>query len=188
MNKLFERLWNWLSSPAQCWQQVKQEPDKSYLNDYFYPLVGLASLAAFFHPFIGDDLPVRIHVAEGIELFLIAFAAAFGGMFLAARLLSRLFSARFGQPMDDRKSEMLAVYASTPMLAVNILTRLVQELFFLNILYLYTFVIVWEAATHFYAIDRKKQTSFTLLAGGLIILAPLVLEWLLKFLLPGLKK
>jgi hypothetical protein len=187
MNKtLFVQWWNWLIAPALSWEQVKQEADKSYLRDFFYPLVGLASLAAFFHPFLENDLPFRVQLSEGIQLFLVAFASAFGGMFLAARLLSKLFYSRYGQSMDDRKSEMLAVYAASPILAVNILTRLVQELFFFKILYLYTFVIVWEASTHFYAIDRKNQTSFTLLAGGLIILAPLLLEGLLKNLLPGL--
>ena len=66
------------------------------------------------------------------------------------------------------------------------LTELMTELFFLKIIYLYIFVIIWEASTHFYAVLPEQQGKFTALSGGVVLIVPIILEKLIKLFLPGL--
>jgi len=178
-----------LISPAKAWKVLSEEPyeNKPYLSGFFYPLVGLASLTAFINPFISSDLAMKEKLTEGIQMFIVTFGSAFFGFFIAARLLDWIFVRWFDQPGGKEKAEVFTAYASAPVLAISIITRLVSEFFFLKIFFLYIFIIIWEAATSLYSIDEKKQGSFTGIAGLIILVSPVILEIILKFLLPGLK-
>ncbi len=186
---LFIHLWRVNRYPANVWKEAVDSPDtkKSYLSDFFYPLVGLASFAAFISCFFDGDLTFKQQVTQGIQLFVISFAALFGGFFLSARVLNWAFVRWFGLPTRLDKAEKLTVYAQAPVLAVSVLTQLIAELFFLKLLFLYVFAIVWEAAINYYEIPPKLQGRFTLLAGAVILLSPQLIEMVLKLLLPGLK-
>jgi len=186
---LFQRLWILLSFPAKAWKIVAEESyeNKPYLSGFFYPLVGLASLTAFINPFISSDLAIREKLTEGIQMFIVSFGSAFFGFFIASRLLDWVFVRWFAQSPGREKAEVLTAYASAPVLAISIITRLVSEFFFLKIFFLYIFIIIWEASSSLYSIDEKKQGNFTGIAGLVILVSPVLLEIALKFLLPGLK-
>jgi len=186
---LFNRIWNLLRYPARSWDDILQESaeDKSYLRKFFYPLAGLAALAAFFSPFIYGEQVVGALLKAGIQNGIVTVVSAFAGLFVAARMLNLIFVRWFGLPFDKRKAEILTVYSSTPVLAVSIITRLVRDLFFLKLCFLYVFVIVWEATTHYYAIDERQQGRFTGVSGFVILMTPVLFELILKFILPGLK-
>ena len=157
------------------------------MTDFFYPLVGLASFAAFISCFFDGDLMVRQQMVQGMQLFVVSFVALFGGFFLTSRVLDWAFVRWFGLPSRLDKAEQLTVYSQAPVLAVSVLTQLIAELFFLKLLFLYVFAIVWEAAINYYEIPPKSQGRFTLLAGVVILISPQLIEIVLKLLLPGLK-
>jgi hypothetical protein len=186
---LFIRLWQVVRYPANAWKEVSENPDtkKSYLSDFFYPLVGLASFAAFVSCFFDGDLTFKQQLTQGIQLFIVSFVALFGGFFLTTRVLSWAFVRWFGLPSRLDKVELLTVYAQAPVLVVSVLTQLIAELFFLKLLFLYVFAIVWEAAINYYEIPPKLQGRFTLLAGAVILISPQLIEIVLKLMLPGLK-
>jgi len=186
--KLVIRLWQFLRFPANAWKMVSEETDtnKTFLSEFFYPLIGLAALTAFVSAFIDGDLTFREKLTEGIQLFVVSFGSAFIGLFMSAKILDWMYVRWFEQPSDYTKAQVLTVYALAPVLAVSILTRLISELFFLKILFLYAFVIIWEAGTQYYTIDTKKQGTFTAVSGIVILFAPLLVEYLLKLMLPGL--
>jgi hypothetical protein len=186
---LFTRLWLLLSSPSKAWKIVSEEPfdKKNYLSGFFYPLVGLASFTAFINPFISGDLSYREKLTEGLQMFIMAFGSAILGFFIAARLLDRIYIRWYGQPSGKEKAEVLTAYASAPVLAISIITRLISEFFFLKIAFLYIFVIIWEASSGLYSIDEKKQGTFTGITGFLILVIPVLLEIAFKLFLPGLK-
>lgn len=186
---LFIRLWQVVRYPANAWKEVSETPDakKTYLSDFFYPLVGLASFAAFVSCFFDGDLTFKQQLTQGIQLFVVSFVALFGGFFLSSRVLDWAFVRWFGLPSRLEKAEMMTVYAQAPVLVVSVLTQLIAELFFLKLLFLYVFAIVWEAAINYYEIPPKSQGRFTLLSGAVILLSPQLIEIALKLLLPGLK-
>lgn len=186
--QLFRRLWQVLRFPAPFWDSVAEVGDdkKTYQAEYFYPLAGMAALTAFISAFFDGDLTFKQQLSEGIQLFILSFGSILLGLFLAAWVLDKLFVRLFGLLSDYKKAEILVVYTLTPVLVVSILTRLFSELWFLKALFLYVFVIAWEAATHFYAVHPKQQGYFTLYCGAVVLLAPQLVEFILVRLLPGL--
>lgn len=186
--QLFRRLWQVLRFPAPFWDSVAEVGDdkKTYQTEYFYPLAGMAALTAFISAFFDGDLTFKQQLSEGIQLFILSFGSILLGLFLAAWVLDKLFVRLFGLLSDYKKAEILVVYTLTPVLVVSILTRLFSELWFLKALFLYVFVIAWEAATHFYAVHPKQQGYFTLYCGAVVLLAPQLVEFILVRLLPGL--
>lgn len=183
------RLWLVVRYPANAWKEVLETSDtkKTYLSDFFYPLMALSSLAAFISCFFDGDVVFKQRLSEGIQLFIVSFAALFGGFFLSSRVLDQVFVRWFKLPSNLEKTEMLTVYAQAPVLAVSVLTQLFAELFFLKLLFLYVFAIVWEAAINYYNMPAKLQGRFTLLSGAVILLSPQLIEIVLRLLLPGLK-
>jgi len=186
---LFTHLWHVVRYPATIWNEATDSTDaqKKHLTDFFYPLVGLASFAAFISCFFDGDLTFKQQVTQGIQHFIVSFVSLFGGLFLSAKLLDWSFVRWFAQPSRFAKAELLIVYAQAPVLAVSVLTNLIPELFFLKLLFLYVFAIVWEAAINFYEIPPALQGRFTLVAGAVILISPQLIEIVLKLLLPGLK-
>lgn len=186
--QLFQRVWQVLRYPAPFWDTVARQGDekKTYQSAFFYPLACLAALTAFISAFFDGELGFKQRVTEGIQLFLLSFGSIFLGAMLSAWSLDKLFVRFLGLPSDTKKADMLVVYTLTPVLVVSILTRLFSELWFLKILFLYVFVIAWEASTHFYTIDQKRQGTFTLYSGVVVLLAPQLVEFILVRLLPGL--
>ena len=186
--QLFQRLWQVLRFPAPFWASVAEVGDdkKTYQTEYFYPLAGMAALTAFISAFFDGDLTFKQQLTEGVQLFVLSFGSVFLGLFLSAWILDKLFVRFIGTPADYKKAEILVAYTLTPVLVVSILTRLFSELWFLKVLFLYVFVIAWEAATHFYKVQPKQQGYFTLYCGAVVLLAPQLIEFVLLRLLPGL--
>lgn len=186
--QVFQRLWKLLINPAQAWKTIQSEPiePRLHLSGFFYPLVGLAALMAFLHPFLIGDEIFKEMLSDGIRKGLLVFVSTVFGLLLSARILDAVYARWFGWTGQLRKAEVLAAYALAPVLAVNVLTELMTELFFLKIIYLYIFVIIWEASTHFYAVLPEQQGKFTALSGGVVLIVPIILEKWIKLFLPGL--
>lgn len=187
--KMFKRLWDLLSTPAKAWKviSIEESKGKPYLKEFFYPLIGFASITSFINPFIKGGLTINQMAWNGIQSALVVFGSGFFGFMLASRLLDWIFVRWFDQKPDLKKAEILAAYSSAPILAISLLTRLISEFFFMKVFFLYIFAVIWEAATNFYSIDEKQQGRFTGAAGAVILLSPLVIEFLLRLILPGLK-
>lgn len=181
-----------LVSPSKTWEIIASstEGEKRHLTDYFYPLIGLVAFTAFLNPFIKghEQLDFRGTLAAGVQFFVVSFASGFFGFFVAARLLNTGLVRWFGQTSDKNKAEVLTVYASTPVLVVSILTRLLSDFFFMKVLFFYVVVLVWDATKHFYSLEESKRGRFTALGSIIILSAPMVVEKVLFILLPGLNK
>jgi hypothetical protein len=188
---LFKRVWGILVSPSKSWDKIAQDPEdrKRYLSYYFYPLITLAAITAFLNPFINgyENLEFRALSVVGLRFFVVSFASGFLGFFLTAKILDYSFVRWFGMESNSRKAEMLTAYASTPVLVVSILTRLLSDFFFMKFLFFYVIVLVWESTTHFYSVEENKQSKFTALASIAILAVPYIVEHIFLFILPGLK-
>ncbi len=189
MNKdFFRRIWRIIVSPAATWKEITTETaeNKPYLSAYFYPLLTLVGMAAFFSSFIHTQETFRIELVQGIRIFIRVFAAFFASYFLSSFVLDRLFVRWLGLAPDKIKTEKLCVYSLTPLLLVRFFTFLVKDLFFLYIFVVYTVYVVWEASGGLYEMPGKQRGRFTALTTAVIILSPVLIELILIKLLPGL--
>ncbi len=189
MNKaFFRRIWRIITVPAATWSEISDESveNKPYLSTYYYPLLGLVGFAAFLSPFLHSELSFRESLGQGIMIFIRVFTAYFAAYYLSSFALFHVFVQGLNLLPDKTKAEKLSVYALTPLLLIRIFTYLVKDLFFLYIFVVYTVYLVWEAADSLYAVPNKQKGVFTALATPVLLLAPFLIEWVLKLVLPGL--
>ncbi|MCK9299993.1 MAG: YIP1 family protein [Bacteroidales bacterium] len=189
MNKaFFRRIWRIITAPAAAWTEITEETaeNKPYLSAYFYPLLAMVGIAAFLNPFIHAQENFRIELGQGIQTFIRVFTAYFASYFLSSLVLDRLFVRWLGMDADKVKAEKLSVYALTPLLLVRIFTFLIKDLFFLYIFVVYTVFIVWEASGRLYVMPNKQRGRFTALTTLVLLLSPVLIEFILIKLLPGL--
>ncbi len=189
MNKaFFRRIWRIITAPAAAWKEITADTteNKPYLSAYFYPLLTFVGLAAFFSPIIHTQETFRIELGLGIQSFIRVFTAYFASYFLSSYVLDRLFVRWLGLAPDKIKAEKLCVYSLTPLLLVRIFTFLVKDLFFLYIFVVYTVYIVWEASGGLYEMPGRQRGRFTALTILVIMLSPVLIEFILIKLLPGL--
>lgn len=188
---LFSCVWNILVTPSKTWDEIalENEADKKYLNNYFYPLIGLVAITAFLNPFIMryEELGFSSTLSVGIQFFIVSFVSSFFGLFVSSKALDYCSVRWFGMASDVHKAEMLTAYASTPVLVTNILTNLVSDFFFMKIFFFYVIVLVWEATTHFYSVEEQKRGKYTALAFIFILVTPILFKRIFLFFLPGLK-
>lgn len=191
MNKaFFRRIWRIITTPAAAWKEITADTaeNKPYLSAYFYPLLALVGLAAFLSPFVHFQEVFRVELGLGIQSFIRIFAAFFASYFLSSFVLDRLFVRWLGLAPDKIKVEKLCVYSLTPLLLVRFFTFLVKDFFFLYIFVVYTVYIVWEASGGLYEMPGRQRGRFTALTSVVITLSPVLIEFILIKLLPGLSK
>jgi len=188
---LIKRVWGLLVSPSKSWDTISQETDveKKYLTHYFYPLIALVAFTAFLNPFIKgyEEKELKDVLFVGLRFLIVSLTSGVLGFFLTAKVLDYGFVRWFRMKSDSRRAQMLTAYASTPVLVISILTKLISDFFFMNILFFYVVVLVWEASTHFYSVEESKQGRFTTLASVAILALPLIVEKIFLLILPGLK-
>ena len=188
---LFKRVWEILVAPSKTWDSISQnsEDKKKYLTRYFYPLIVAVAFTAFLNPFIKgyEDLEFKDILLVGLRFFIVSLASGVLGFFLTAKVLDYSFVRWFHMKSDRRRAQMLTAFASTPVLVISILTKLISDFFFMNILFFYVVVLVWEASTHFYSVEESKQGRFTTLVCVAILALPLIVEKIFLIILPGLK-
>ncbi|MDD2560410.1 MAG: hypothetical protein PHE04_07085 [Bacteroidales bacterium] len=189
MNKaFFRRIWRIITAPAAAWKEITAETaeNKPYLSAYFYPLLALVGLAAFLNPFIHSQEAFRVELGQGIQTFIRVFTAYFASFFLSSLVLDRLFVSWLGLTPGKIKAEKLCVYSLTPLLLVRFFTFLVKDFFFLYIFVVYTVYIVWEASGGLYEMPNRLRGRFAALTTLVIMLSPILIEFILIKLLPGL--
>ena len=188
---LFKNALDILVSPSKTWDRLSGDNggEKKHLTGYFYPLIAMVAFAAFLSPIIKgyEELEFKAIVIIGLQFFIVSLASSYFGFLITAKLLNFSFVRWFGMKSDSRKAERLTVYASTPVLIVSILTRLLSDFFFMKFLFIYVIVLVWEANSHFYQVEESKRSKFTALASIAILAMPIIVEKVFLVLLPGLK-
>ena len=78
-------------------------------------------------------------------------------------------------------------YSSSLVYALSIILMLLPEFFFLRIFILYTVYIVWEGSGPYMEVDEPVRLKFVGVVSAVIILAPIVIDFVLSMLMPGLR-
>ena len=72
------------------------------------------------------------------------------------------------------------------MYLLRIITSIFPELFFLKVLNIFTAYLVWDGCRGVMGMNEDERSNFVLLVTGMIIFIPLIVRYLLQWLLPNI--
>jgi len=183
---IFNRLKGLIIKPGEAWEELSRQDEKSdtFLMRFIYPLIGIVALAAFLGIFFtykefDFEIALRIMIRTVI--------AVAGGFYLGAYLLNEVWKGIFHQPKDIELCRFFVGYASSLIFVLYILTSLLPDFFFLQIFVLYTFYIIWEGATVYMQVTENEQLKFTIITSCIVVLSPMVIEYVLRMMMPGFR-
>jgi hypothetical protein len=172
--------------PNKAWTILNKKKSKSddILGKFIYPIIGVLTLTAFIGVLITHKVAdVQMALKSAISVL----SASFGGYYLAVFILNEFSEKLFKREKDIKLWQQFIGYSSSVMFALNAILILIPEFFFLRICVLYTFYIIWEGAPIYMQVEEKDQLKFTGITTGIILFAPYMIEYLLYFLMPGLR-
>jgi hypothetical protein len=187
LRNLFNTTIGLIFKPSEAWKNLraKRTDDyESFLSDYIYPYMGMIAVAAFVGVlFTRKEFDFQIALKTSI----LEFLSAFGGFFLASYILNELWRTFFHQESDMKLCRSFVGYASSLMFALTIIESLLPAIFFLGFFSLYTIYIVWEGAVPYMEVKESDQFRFVTIATIIILLTPIVIHFILRLLMPGLR-
>lgn len=174
--ELFKRTYNLLRQPRLEWQKIAEEENNhtKVINDFVLPMIGLCALSAF----LG-----QLFQSSGLEKALIAVIVSlgkhFGAVYLSFFILQETAS-YFGLKRNKTAFMQIAGYGLVTVFVVDIVYKLIPELFFLPILELYIIYLIWEGVEVLTTIDDKKRVSYVLFAALLLLALSFGIEAILS--------
>jgi hypothetical protein len=175
-----------ISQPAKAWEMLslKEDKEEDFLSRFIYPLIGMVTLAAFLGVlFTRKEFDVELALKSSIK----TLVSSFGGFYLAAYLLNELWVSMFKRVKDMKRWQCFVGYSSSLVYSLTIILMLLPEFFFLRIFILYTVYIVWEGAESYMGIEENVKLKFVGIVSAVILLAPIIIDFLLSMLMPGLR-
>ena len=173
--------------PSDTWKELKKkqaDDAKSFLSEYIYPVIGLVTVATF----IGVLLTRKVFDLQiAIKETIMAFLSLFTGFFLASCLLNEIWHFSFHRQRNLKLCQCFVGYASSLLYVLHIAVSLLPDFFFLHLLVFYTFYIAWEGSVRYMEVDEPDQFKFAGISMLIIILSPMLIEFILGILMPGLK-
>ena len=173
--------------PSEAWVKLKEKrenDDETFLSDYIYPFVGVITIAAFIGIlFTRKEFDVQIALKASI----LSLMSVLGGFFLASYFVNEMLHKFFHRERDFKRCMYFVGYSSSLMFLLNILLSLLPEFFFLRIFVLYTIYIMWEGAIPYMDVDESAQLKFVSISTTIVIITPLIIEFTLGLLMPGLR-
>jgi hypothetical protein len=185
---LFDTTISLIFKPSEAWKKLSEkrtDDNEKILSGFVYPFIGLITIAAFLGIlFTRKEFDVQIALKAAI----LALLTVFGGFFLASCLLNEVWrSSHFKREKDIKLCQNFVGYSSCLIFSLNILLSLLPEFFFLRFFVLYTIYIVWEGAVPYMGVNASEQLKFVSFATAIILVTPLILEFMLRLLMPGLR-
>ncbi|GHT10422.1 hypothetical protein FACS189432_06810 [Bacteroidia bacterium] len=185
--QLFILLFNLIASPVKTWEGLAEEQDtnnENFHKSYLYPIIGIIALLSFLGVLAYlKNFDLQIALKTVIKVTIVYFA----GFYLEAYCLFRILPKYFGQEVKMYICERFTGYSSAVVYTVAMVAALFPALFFIQIFIFYAVYLIWLGATHYLQIKEEYLTKFTIFASILILFSPLLIQWLISLLMPGLK-
>jgi len=185
--ELFRRVLSLVMQPGKEWPALvkREERGDEFLVRYVYPLIGLVAAAAFLgRLFTERTFSVELALKSSIK----SLISVYGGFYLSSYILHEAWKGVLCRPSDVKRCQRFVAYGSALCFALRIVMPFLSiPVFFERVLSLYTVYIVWEGAGPYMLVEEKTRMRFVLLASGLIIFVPVVIEVLLFMLMPGMR-
>lgn len=172
--------------PKKAWELIveRNESRDEYLAQFFYPLIGLCTLASFVGAFFHKGTNC---LENALKESTITITSLFAGYFVAAFAI-RQFSNKWIKVEGDIKLfQKLTAYSMALTVVISAILEVMPDFFFLRIAELYVYLIVWESIGTIVQIDEKKRVIFTSVATTIFLLSPYIIERVLYMMMPGIR-
>ena len=175
---LFNIVLSLISSPAKAWEEINLEDRRKVFTAFVYPMIGLCGLSFFIGSLFTNGW-------SGPESFQIAMTrccavavALFGGYFLAAYAINELRVRLFEGNSDMQLAQQFAGYALVVTFVVWTINGLMPDFSIVGwIFQFYIVYVVWEGVPVLLKIDEKRRFKFTILSSLLLLICPILIEF-----------
>ena len=147
-------------------------------------MIGLCGLSVFIGSLLlkGWDGPQSFQYAM-TQCCAVA-VSLFGGYFLAAYLINELRVRLFMQDNDLRLTQQFAGYAMVVSFLLQIIIGVLPDFAIIAMLFqFYVVYIVWEGSKGLLQVAEKDRLRFTILASALLLLCPMVIQFVFNKLI-----
>ena len=169
-----------ISSPAQAWEEIRLEEDRrKVFTAFVYPMIGLCGLSVF----IGALLTMGWGGPQSFQYAMTRCCAVavalFGGYFLAAYLINVMGVRWMRMPDQLPLVQQFAGYALVVVFLLRIVLGILPDFQIIAILLqFYTVYIVWEGSARLLRVADASRLRFTLMTSVVLIVCPMVIEWI----------
>lgn len=169
-----------ISSPAQAWEEIRLEEDRrKVFMAFVYPMIGLCGLSVF----IGSLLTMGWGGPQSFQYAMTRCCAVavalFGGYFLAAYLINVMGVRWMRMPDQLPLVQQFAGYALVVVFLLRIVLGILPDFQIIAILLqFYTVYIVWEGSARLLRVTDASRLRFTLMTSVVLIVCPMVIEWI----------
>ncbi|MBQ4138472.1 MAG: hypothetical protein II592_02880 [Muribaculaceae bacterium] len=173
-----------ITSPKLGWEGVNESVTATarVLSSGFYPVLAILAIASFV-PYIytPTDWPLSKLLIHAI----IEFTSFFASYFLISYLLGGFYPRLVKTPSATTRLNNFIIYNLIYLALLEICNNLLDNAFSpLYFMLLYVCVLVNKGAIHYLGMSNdKKLTKFVLVASALLILLPIIIRYLLGFMM-----
>jgi len=175
------RLRNLFVAPFSEWQRIHRESVtfNDMLSMFALPLIAIVTVATFISHLINQQAFV---FELALKKALLVFMALFAGLFIAWYLVFRLM--KYFQMVPSRElAAKLTIFSSMPLYVASLITVLVPEFFFIQIVSLYSFYLAWAGTRHLPGPGKDRKVLFSVFIAFSILVLPFLVRVLLLNLL-----
>ena len=172
-----------LSKPEMGWRIVvdEQASSKQVTQEYVIPFLVLCVLAEFLGYLLYGSSGVHFAVIKA----LFAAISLFGSWWLSVKISKFLVYFFHKKEISDAVSCTLVSYSFTVVFLLNILLAFFPSLFFLVLVILYTLYVVFVGVGVVLDVEAHLRGKLSVSLSLLIILLPMVIDWVLGKMLPN---
>ena len=183
IKQLFTRSWKLTADTTAAWDEIaveKNTPRDVFLH-YTLPLVIICFIfSSFFGYLYADENRVTVGFLKGLT---VAVSLLAGNLLAYSMGVSALthFLPHFSVKTNVAR---LVFYSFCLMYFLRIVTSIFPELFFLKVLNVFTAYLVWDGCRGVMGMNEDERSNFVLLITVMIIIVPLIIRYLLQWMLP----
>jgi len=190
---IFERLYRIIFQPTKAWNTLVNEKEEeiidndSFFETYLYPIIGIVALLTFVGALFHESGFTVHNVQLALKRMIGVAIALFAGFYLASYLLSEIIVRFFSGDKQYKLCQRFVGYSSALIYMMYMVLAIFPVFSFLSIFLLYTVYIVWEGIPAYIQIPENEKNKFVIIAAGIILLSPVLIEKILTLMMPNMK-
>ena len=165
-----------IAMPGDAWESIKKHivPAQALLAAVLYPLLALLAVTAFAEMFYREEATLAYCIQKAI----IDFAKFFFAYHISSYILTGFFSSIVNDKETANRVNTAIAYVLTVLVILNIVNNLLPTPWiFINVFYLYAFVLMRKAADF---ISVKSSNVFLYITAAFAIVVPFFIGFVLN--------
>ncbi|MBN2765744.1 MAG: DUF1282 family protein [Paludibacteraceae bacterium] len=183
LHTIFKYSWGLMMSTANTWEVIRTDNSVNRaFTSFVLPWTVLLSVILS----VFSSLYTKEKVIETAIVMLVVTAISYiASFFLSRSLAISFFRKNHSDIFSKTDISKIIAYSFSVIYITKIITTIIPDLFFLQILNVYTVYIVWEACHVFFNLNEDERGKSMLLISLCVIFMPSLIRSVIMFMLPG---